>query len=273
MNDSSNSFATDVQALAAETRHGFESHPSVDDLVAYQEGAEFDETVREMLRDHLALCHKCTRLLLDRERFAELGDGDLLSAVQIAADKRAVLARLSEAPPADDAQVLPFRTPAAPALAAPPQRRRWYRPVAVAAGLLATVGLGGWITTLQLRIAGLSEPRVDVAVHTLLGIDSAPMRGPEEDLLPASVATNGVLLLLASGKAAGGPTYHLELGTASGRSLWSHPDLPRDPQGRFTLEIPGGFLSPGGEYRLRIYSPADEREVPFEEYAFRLATQ
>lgn len=60
-----------VRAYAAGQRRSRGGHPPVKELVAYHR-EELTAAARELLRDHLALCEDCARLLLDLESFSDL---------------------------------------------------------------------------------------------------------------------------------------------------------------------------------------------------------
>lgn len=60
-----------VRAYAAGQRRSREGHPTVEELVAYHRGRLAKEA-EELLRDHLALCKDCARMLLDLEAFPDL---------------------------------------------------------------------------------------------------------------------------------------------------------------------------------------------------------
>lgn len=87
---------TYLRRLADERRSGDGGHPPVEQLVDYHE-RELSSEVAEEVRDHLALCGDCTRLVLDLARFAELeapGPEHALSGDDVAEEQLAFEVRL-----------------------------------------------------------------------------------------------------------------------------------------------------------------------------------
>ena len=104
-----------VRAYAAGQRRSRQGHPPVEELAAYHRG-ELAGEARELLRDHLALCAECARLLLDLENFADLGppsEAHRLADDDVEEAKEALRSRLrgATAPPARLLRFPPAKPP------------------------------------------------------------------------------------------------------------------------------------------------------------------
>lgn len=270
------SFDESLRELAAR-RLAAESHPTPEDLAAYQAG-ELAMAQRERIKDHLAICEDCSRLLLDLAEFERFEPArESISPVDARAEAswQRLRERLQEEEGEEAVGEESRRDAAAPVLAPHPSRRRvpvWRRPAlpwALAAGLaLAVAGLGLRMGSLNSEIEELSRPHGVRAVAlyseeeiTRGGDEGAPIRTGER------VAYD--LLLSADPSVPTYPLYSVEIVPATGNG-------EPVPAGRMPAED-GGFLRVGlpkapkpGDYYFQVSGVQGETETPVGRYPFTI---
>lgn len=227
-----------IRALAAEDRRGLEPHPSPDELLEYQAG-ELAGEERERLQDHLALCSRCTRAVMDLASFPDvepLREEDRLADSDLAAEWR----RFQES---GGAATSPQRPPAGSLASS----RFAY---ALAASLLlAVIGLSIWIGRLREEAA---EPRVNVLVADLVPREEAVERSTDgEETIRVPGWADRLLLILNLAEAPSYSEYRVKIATPEGREVWSRRGLRPSADGNFTLEVPRGLLT-RERYAIRL---------------------
>lgn len=237
-----------IQAEADAARRRLGTHPSPDELVAYQEG-ELAAENEECVQDHLALCRDCARVVLDLESFPDVEpvcEDDRVSGWQVAAEWRRLAARDEIASSVKSSPRRPWSIVFSPGFA-----------YATAASiLLAALGLGSWVIQLRGQIDDLSQPRVNVFLSDLVPQKTGLERGPG-DAIQVPAWADRVLLLLNLAEMRSFPGYLVEISDRDGRALWQNREIQRSPDGNFTLGVPRRFL-PAGKYGIALYGMEGE---------------
>lgn len=256
-----------ARALAEAEEGALAHHPEPATLLAYQL-RQLSSEEAERLRDHLALCGDCSRLVLQIESFPDLPPlpaDRLLSDRQMAAEWALLGRRIGL-----DA--------AAPAAAPAPRRLSPPRvplPWAVAASLLlaTTLGLGVWVHRLLGKVDVLAGPQVNLAVADLDPEGSGPREGTSAEpaeLHPAA-STDRILLILNLADWRPFAAYRLRMTNAAGQVVWESGDLARSDQGHFLLTLPRALL-PAGTYRLQLSGQtSDGKQQKLAAYHLRIA--
>lgn len=254
-------------------------HPDVDAWIAYHEG-ELAAAEEERLRRHLVHCPACVSLLLDLDAFSGGGDGEELSELERAAAWRSMRAALErEVKLREEVPVAPLRRTARRRTA----RRRTARrdgarrlavPAALAASLAAGVlGLALWnvhrdAAALQMTVAALTEPQVNVPIRDLYP-DTATRSGGaarSTEVPPAPFFT----LVLNLEEPPDFAAYEVEVVGAAGHVAWTGQGLEMSPYGTFTLGLARDFLTPGEEYRVRLYGVTGDARELLQDYPVRI---
>ena len=245
--------------LIADERRGLGEPPTAEEMLAYSRG-ELPEPEEERIRDLMVAYPELARVYA--EPFPEApqpGDPDHVAEAQVAAGWTALQRRLPRAPEGTAA-----RRGEAPRRAV----FRRYIPTAMAA-VLALVCFG-----LYLQAEGRARyyarqaqaPRVLGERQELLPDGN---RGPDS---PLTLQKEGEVyslepVLINQQRY---PHYDLELRAAKGAVLWTGRDVPPDAlHERFRIVIPHTFLSPGEDYRLRIYGVDGETRTEIGVYDLR----
>jgi hypothetical protein len=222
-------------------------HPAARRLLDYHAGrlGPGDEAA---LREHLAGCRACTRVLLDFAAFddapGEEEDGEAASdsgRFEAAAAWRALAPRLEGEERA--------------------RRRsgRWLPWAAAAALLVASAGLGWRVgdlarerAALEDRLAALGAPQPDLPVLYL----DQPTRGEAAAAGPTvELAPEGYLaLVVLPPPEPWHERYRVEVAEEDTGTVWSGTLVP-SPEGGLRLGLPARLLPPG-EYRVRLSAPA-----------------
>lgn len=249
-----------ILAGAEEARRRLGTHPTPDELLAYQEGKLAAED-QERMQDHLALCRDCARVVLDLESFPDVEpvrEEQRVTDWQVAAAWRRLAAQEGISPPARSSPRRSWSMLFSPGFA-----------YAMAASILmAALGLGSWVIQLRGQIDDLSRPRVNVFLSDLVPQSSELERGVG-DRIRVPAWTERVLLLLNLADLRSFPEYLVEISGREGRELWSNRELRRSPDGNFTLEVHRRFL-PAGEYRIALYGLEGEARTPMATYAMEI---
>lgn len=252
MTEERNSRASVLQDLIREAGFADGGHPAPERLFEYQEGLLAPGQADEV-RDHLALCSDCTRMVLE-----------LSGTVPLAAPE--ARAPLSEKEMADVWPGISRRLPL-PSETRP--RRRPMERIALplaASFLVATLALFLWAGALLRENRRLARPQANIAI-----LDLAPQgqRMLREDVRrPEAVpqGTQEVLLVLNLADLRPFPAYRAEiLASSDERVLWASDDLARSSRGNFTLRLPLSFVPPG-LYRIRLFGIDGGRREPLADY-------
>jgi hypothetical protein len=243
-----------VRAFAKQRRKESTLHLLPEDLLAYHEG-QLSPDESEEVREHLALCDRCSDLVLDLASFPEIEPPSSAGAVaeDVAFARRWELLRTR-------LQGEGERNPAPRRERGRSLRRRAFfllPPVsgALAAGFAAvSLGLAFWTVSLHQRLTDLSRPAVRVAVSSLVPRETAAARdgeGAEHTSLPAWA--DRLLLILNLFEPRSYSAYQVQIFDAlkGGKAIWSSRDLRRAPDGNFAFEVPRSFL-PAGAYRIEL---------------------
>jgi hypothetical protein len=272
------SFEESLRELAAR-RLAAEGHPTPEDLATYHAG-ELASDPHERIKDHLAICEDCSRLLLDLaefERFEPAREGIAPADAHAEASWQRLRERLREEGGGRDEtgrEEEASEDEAVPILKPFPSRRRvpvWRQPAlpwALAAGLaLCVVGLGLRMGSLGRQLEELSRPHVVRAVA--LSSEEESTRGGNEGPLVRTGERVAYDLLLSSDPEA--PTYSLysvEIVPAAG-------DAESIPVGRMPAE--DGFLRvvlpaapEPGHYSFQVSGAQGETETPVGRYPFTI---
>lgn len=211
------------------------THPSLDELVAFQVG-ELEPGERERLLDHLAACSSCSLAVREtaRHRAPEReGEPEALPEAEIDAAWRVTRERTVARPTAGVERFPPPR----PATRPP----RW---LPLAATFLVAMGLGFLLGDRQ-----ASSPLVNPALVELLPASDGGTRGGEAPAVDPPQA-DGLHVLLAgrqTGGAGGSWTYRAVVRDARGRTVARVDGLRPDAAGRLSFVLrerpaPGSYV-------------------------------
>lgn len=180
-------------------------HPSPDRWLAYHRG-ELSEDEETLLQKHLVRCRDCFDLCEAAAAFAE---------------------------PAEEPDAGPRRRPF-----------QGWLPMALAASLVAMVGLTAWNLRQQSALDALRAPQPDALIFDF----SAGERLPDSTEKTLSASTGPWMLVFHPADEL--PVYRLALrNEVAGRELWSY-ELRPDEDLALTLQLPEGL--PPGRYRLEV---------------------
>lgn len=241
-----------IRRMAAQERRALTGHPDPEELLAYHE-RQLPEASAEGIRDHLARCPECARVVLDFEAFPDLeppGEEHRLASADVERERRALEARI-------EARSRPVW-----------QRHQVLLPLA-ATLLLAAVGLGLWSVQLLQRLESATGPRGDVVIVADLRPVSEPLRGPRPTAEVPEWAGRGVVLLsLRPGEEH--RAYRVDVTAPDGRLLVSDLPVRRTRDGVLALELPRELLQPG-ELRVELSGLEAGAWEPVAEYRLELA--
>jgi hypothetical protein len=232
-------------------------HPPPERLLEYQEGL-LGEPEAEVVRDHLALCSECTRMVLELAstlppelpaRFAPLSDE------QMAEVWPAIRQRLPLSPPI-------------PLEAGRPRRLVWRIALPLVASVLLATTLASsyWAWSMLRESRRLADPRVNVAIENLVPTGQTDIRGDGDLRKGVPPRTDAVLLVLNMADLRPFPVYGAEIREGlQGPVLWSSDQLQRNSRGNFTVQLLRPF--PGsGLYRIRLFGIDGQRRELLAEY-------
>jgi hypothetical protein len=272
------SFEESLRELAAR-RLAAEGHPTPEDLAAYQAG-ELGTDQRERIKDHLAICEDCSRLLLDLaefERFeparesiapvdarAEASWQRLRERLKEEAEERGEVEREEEH--ADEA---------VPILKPFPSRRRmpiWRRPAlpwALAAGLaLCVAGLGMRMGSLERQVEDLAGPKVVRTVSLSSEDDVTRGEGDAESPVRAGARVGYDLLLPSDPSIPSYPLYSVEIVSAAGGAAPVPVGRERAVDGLLRVVLPSA--PEAGDYFFQVSGVRGEKETPVGRYPFKI---
>ncbi len=245
----------DVQAAVRSFAEGERQamHPSAEELVAYHAG-ELSDPASEGLREHLALCSECTRILLDLAGFEDLApptEADRLSDDDEAILKRSIEERMQE----EGLGTTPTEVASA-------RKARYAVPPiywgAVAALLLLAVGLG------------LRDTRqVPGGTPELFHLYPQTFRSTEQAIFRVPTWADSYVLILGSVGSDSHQIVRMELRDAEGRVVLGVESLPRSGDGTFHHSLPWDRL-PEGVYRIHLFGLDSEPPEPLESYTFEI---
>ena len=247
-----------LRAVAEAKSRGLEGHPTPAELVDYHLGT-LPAGEADALQEHLAFCRECAQVVLDMVAFSRPPEGGAARpAVDLDREWDRLQARLETPSPRPVGRVPPPRTP---------RRLPW---ALAAAALIAARGLLGWNLNLRGSLEEARRPGADFAMASL-----APERpgGERAAEAPARVEVRPeqrtVFLLLNLGDLREFPEHGMELIDSAGSVLWAGPDVPRQEDGTFLLEIPAEMLEDGA-YEVRLSGRRDGGTVPLAQYSFEV---
>lgn len=248
-----------VRSFAEQERSSGSGHPEVDELVAYHAGELADQAC-EPLRNHLATCRECTRLLVDLASFPKLKPptkADRISEAEVKAQKAALKIRLEEEGlrKPTSAGILAFRRPARASIPA----AYW---TAMAALLVVAVGLGvwGWIRPV---------PGADTELF-LLFPESERDAGEEIRTFEIPVWADYYLLVLGSARTDRHSAFRAEIVDSQGRLVLRDDALHRSYDGTVKWRLGRDRLA-AGSYEIRLFGLGAGPPEPLGSYAFRIA--
>ena len=229
-----------------------ESHPTLDELIAYRED-QLAEPEADRLQEHLVSCRECFDRLTELEGFVEAGvhGPPEVASLEEASAWRALQGR----------RTTRYRTV----------------PLTLAASfLVAAIGLGLWAVqqrgeAVQLReqLAALSQPQPDTRIVDLFS--DAQVRSGLEKPSPVDPGTlDHLTVILHLPEPPDLAAYEAAIADPEGRELWRGP-LRMDEDGALTLGIPGAFLA-AGTYRIALYGVAGDSRQLLETFPLELVS-
>ena len=251
-----------------------DTHPGPEDLFAY-----LDRKLRvddaERVREHLAFCPHCSRLVLNLKRFPGVRplQGKSPSRGAVSRAWKDFRDRLDEGElePEESEEAVPRAN--APLVLWPPVGFQKVLPAIAAALLILCLGLSGWVVSLRQKIETVSQPKVHVHLTDLVPVGEAAIRARDsrvEVRVPEWADRLVVILnLFESGSYA---EYHADISEApptGRRQVWSHQDLRQSPDRNFVIELPREFL-PAGSYRIDLFGVEGGQRVRLAEYLLAL---
>ncbi len=263
------SFETSMRALLRTKESSLGQHPSLADLIRYQDGS-MSEKLQERTRDHLALCRACVRTLLELEQAAVERSRSDLSEQRLAAERDSLAAvrrrlesqrdweaAIDDTPAAESRPVSPRPVPRRSAESrsdSPPRRFLDFLFSHRTLGLsCACALLLLWGIALRVQVWELSRPSVVESLPELLSSEAAAVRGERGDVV--SIGGGGGEAALILGLPGGDPnsTFVVEIAKVSEqRPRWSSAKLAANPPRDIAIRVPAGFLD-RGDYQVRLY--------------------
>lgn len=255
-----------IQDFVRKERHVMNDHPSVDELVDYQEERLAGETAQRVRR-HLARCRECSEDMLELEDWdpeAPVDSALLPTAEKTTETWRALRRRLEEEAQALSVARVPVPMPAAvPSSSRSPLLR--FLPLA-ASILIAVTGIASWLAG-GLTGDGVVGPNPFVFDLVPDGADRIRAAALQEVEVPARLDPLVPRLNLGDQTPYGG--YRAEIVDDSGAVVWWQGDLLRQPAGHFNALIPREQLPPGS-YRLRLTGNRGDEEAELATFSFRI---
>jgi hypothetical protein len=245
----------ELRAVAAERSRSLVGHPSPDELVDYHLGVLSAEEV-ERVQDHLTLCRECSQVVLDLAAFSRpLAEGPKPPVADLEREWERLEARLEREPGG------------AGGWQAAGRGLTW----ALAASVLAALGLLGWNLVLKKDLTEARRPRADIVLADLAPEGQGAARTAEA---PTRVRVRPeqerVLLLLNLGDLRNFPDYRMELLDPEGGVVWAQARVPRGEDGIFLLEIPARMLQRTKPYRVRLFGERDGQRIALAGYSFEV---
>lgn len=244
-----------VRQLAARRR---EAQPPLtpEEILGLARG-ELEDARRQEVAERLSVEPEATQALLDVHRFPvvePLAEGHQLGEFELEAQWRRLHGRLERE--GRLSRVRPFASRALP--------------LAVAALLVLTLGLGGWVVSLRQQVDGLRGPRPNPEVISLLPEDGTvrALAGDGE----ATAAGGRLVLILNHGGSGAQTDFRLDVNAPDGPTLFTVEGLERRPLGNFTVELPTDLLPPG-EVQLVLFGLTDGRWEPLDSYRVRIGAE
>lgn len=280
-NERSERFRAEVAAAWAPSRKEDpvtdppESHPEIDDLVAYQAG-EMDEESEGRLHEHLMACPECLDRLSELEGFVEAGERGPTEVRDLdeAAAWRALRPRWKN--PEKAPRKIP-ETESDPGSAKLP----W---TLAASFLVAALGMGLWagltsteVTRLRGELAehtGEARPGASV-VHELFAGATQRVVDRDGDAHRLDLGTSGAdqfTLLLHLPEAPEHDAYEAALHESTDEREQWRGTVYRDRGGVFPLTVPRSFLT-ADRYRITLYGLTGDRRQLLATYTLELAAQ
>jgi hypothetical protein len=269
--DDRRSVEEEVGLVATALRVAVDRHPSARQLSAYHRGDELSPADTETLRDHLAQCPECADLVLDLDGFGAL-------ATQVDDEewegRKAAVWRSLRSSISDDGKAAPRTSSFGSRRSLRHRVPIHWAPLAAAALLALTIGLGGWLA-LERQAAELTRAREQLAQagERIIELEGAAVEAPQtpqlvvpsHDLFPPSFRRSAevlktlvipreaqfFLLQLHTLDTASHPDHALQILRPDGSEVWSGSGLRRTPEGSFRIALPRRLLL-AGRYRLEL---------------------
>jgi len=249
-------------------------HPSPEQLLAYHR-RELSETDAEALREHLACCRECARVVLAAPEFFTPPDEEPPAlAPELAAVWEKLAAEIAaeeSAPPPDP---LPFkaRREARPGRARAP-RFSARNTLAVAASALLAAGLAfAWGLARDRDARELARPRFGVPVASVQGA-GASRSGESPAGAPPGAADftfapgqDVVLLALTPEEVPEQAAFRARILDPRGKVVFEAADLhPQPPASTFNVELRRAFFSPGA-WCIELFARVGSEESVIDSY-------
>ena len=246
--EASPDLAAALDAVAADMAQTAGTHPKAAMLVDYHHDRLAPE-IADGVQEHLAACRDCSDLLLELVRFdiAEpdtvTGAGAQVADLETEAAWRALASEIDAAPSTHEvSEGVPVRPKARPSRPAP-------LIAALAASVVISLGLAGWVATLRSELSARRQPQINVPILYLEPPGS--IRGDYAHIATGE-GSGPVMLILNSPSSTPAVAHELEiLADPDGRTVWRHDGLLPTETGDFHLELNRGLLPPGS-YRLQL---------------------
>jgi hypothetical protein len=280
MNDEPGGLAGSLRELASEARRrqGPDAHPSPETLTAYDAG-ELTPAAAEDVREHLAVCRHCARLLLDLQSLLDAPVADLESPdAEADASWQAIRTRLPGPPERagrrHETRGAPWEAAAAPGT----PRRAWPRlSVAATFAGFVLIAVPLWIVARH-----LSSPELPPAMLELSTPEGHRGTAEPPPLPPATVhaqaASTTLLLRLARPQpdlrfrvellTAGAATSAGVAGAPASRALPA-PAVKIVDSRTLVLVLARRQLSPG-RYQLRVLDAEQPSAEPLGDFQFQV---
>lgn len=239
--------------LAADPEEENGSHVDPDELLAYLEDTLPEGRVSEV-RDHLVGCAECAEALLDLEALSSIGDEPEVVDLEMEAAWRALRPRIHRSESQE-------------------QRNQGssFLPRAVAALLVAVVGLSAWVAVLHRDLDAtrqrLAAPQPNPPLVYLDGLTRSDGGVPE---VSPSAAGDRLVLILTPDRLEPFPSYEVELLDDQGATIWQGGGLQMNELGTVRLGLAFERLPDSGEVTVRLRGVGDNRSELLGEYVFRV---
>ncbi len=252
-----------------------ETHPSVDELAAYQAGA-LGAADEARLQDHLMDCADCTRALLDLDALRQGADPEEEAPEDEKDDfwesLRPRLLATGGSEEAEKPAVLPAPLPfvARQEPAERPPRPMRFLQLLAAVLTAAVVGLGLQNASLRRTVDDLSRPVVSAPVRDLSATATREAGAPA--VITLAPHDHSFTLILSPADPRSFPDHELVLEAADGTEIWRGRGLRKNELGTFSVILTRRMV-PAGDYTLRVFGVEGPAKQNLGEYHLRIETQ
>ena len=250
-----------AHALARKER-GMMEHPSIDELVDYQEG-RLDAEEAARVRHHLAVCQDCADDLLDLEDWDAAEptvDPSLLPSPEAIAARRQAFEEMVQAEERIPAATRPMR---------PTPSDSWKVLLPLAASvILAATGIGFWLAAGDTSLRHGDHP----FLFNLVPEGSGTSREAETHSVEVPAGFDLLVARLNVSDLTPFEAYRAEMSDSQNNVVWVAEDLQRLPGGSFSILL-DRFELDAGSYQLKLLGEQGQDEVLLETYSFTLSFQ